>query len=76
MDTKVTSSVGANQEDQKLTVQDTNEYLCHPPVPFYEEGPEDFYEMYVNLKTKGLMIDNTQLYLKNNPQLYSLHPDD
>lgn len=48
----------------------------HPHVPFYEEGPEDFYEMYVNLKTKGLMIDNTQLYLKNNPQLYSLHPDD
>ena len=65
-------------EEAKKRFKDSKvyEYLCHPPVPFCEEGPEDFYEMYVNLKTKGLMIDNTQLYLKNNPQLYSLHPDD
>lgn len=48
------------------------DYLCNPPEPFYEEDPEYFYEMYENLKNKGIMLDNNELYLKENPQLYSL----
>lgn len=48
------------------------EYLCNPPEPFYEEDPQYFYEMYNNLKNKGIMADNNDIYLKKNKQLYSL----
>lgn len=31
-------------------------YLCKPPDDFYEEDPQHFFEMYENLKTKGIML--------------------
>lgn len=42
---------------------------------FYEEDPQYFYEMYENLEHKGIMVDNNQLYLMQNPQLYKLPTD-
>lgn len=50
-------------------------FLCFPPDYFYEEDPQYFYEMYENLEHKGLMVDNNQLYLMQNPQLYKLPTD-
>ena len=41
----------------------------------YEEDPQYFYEMYENLEHKGIMVDNNQLYLMQNPQLYKLPTD-
>lgn len=51
------------------------DYLCNPPDYFYEEDPQYFFEMYENLKNEGIMLDNTDLYLKNHPELYSLDVD-
>ena len=50
-------------------------FLCFPPDYFYEEDPQYFYEMYENLEHKGIMVDNNQLYLMQNPQLYKLPTD-
>lgn len=50
-------------------------YLCDSSQPFYEEDPQDFFEMYENLKNKEVMLNNTDLYLKNHPELYSLSVD-
>lgn len=51
------------------------EYLCNPQVSFIEEGPDYFFELYENLKNEGVMVDNTTLYLKQHPELYTI-PDE
>lgn len=76
--TKETSKLIAAHEH--LTVKDAKaefkkskvyDYLCQPPVPFYEEDPEYFYEMYENLKHNGEMLDDMDLFLKQNHKLYT-----
>lgn len=43
--------------------------------PFVEEGPEDFYEMFVNDQKYGRMVTEIQLYLEKHPELYE-NPDE
>lgn len=61
-------------EDAKKSFEASKvyDYLCNPSDYFYEEDPQYFFEMYENLKNKGIMLDNTDLYLKNYPELYSV----
>lgn len=68
----VDERISVEQAKKEFKNSKVYNYLCDPSQPFYEEDPQDFFEMYKNLKNQGLMLDNTDLYLKNHPELYSL----
>lgn len=48
------------------------EYLYTSPEPFYEEDPQYFYELFENCRKGKGLLDNTDLYLKKHPELYSM----
>jgi predicted proteasome-type protease len=49
----------------------TYNFLAYSDDPFIEDGPEDFFELYVNEKKYGRMITNQQIRLEKKKGIFS-----
>lgn len=64
--------ISFKQAKHDFTKSQVFNYLAFANEDFVEEGPLDFYDLYVNLKKTGGMVSSTDLYLEKHPELYSI----
>lgn len=63
--------ISFNQAKKNFMNSQVYIYLAFANEDLVEEGPEDFYDLYVNLRKTGRMVSSTDLYLEKYPELYS-----
>ncbi|AEG41680.1 hypothetical protein [Lactobacillus kefiranofaciens] len=64
--------ISFKQAKQDFIKSQVFNYLAFANEDFMEEGPLDFYDLYVNLKKTGRMVSSADLYLEKHPELYSI----